>query len=125
MEKIHMFFRGQTVKVTLPLQAGCRLGKASMLKPGMAAAILTGHTLLTIDHRTKALMTILFRAKTTMASKRKAGADHVVAIVKARGLSSAQRNRVHQQKTTSGVRRRAEIPPMQNSWQMCPSFNRN
>ena len=42
-----------------------------MLKPGMAAAILTGHTLLTIDHRTKALMTILFRAKTTMASKRK------------------------------------------------------
>ena len=43
-----------------------------MLKPGMAAAILKGHTLLT-----KALMTILFRAKTTMASKRKAEVEKV------------------------------------------------
>ena len=78
MEKIHMFFRGQTVKVTLPLQAASvvqpshTMGKASMLKPGMAAAILTGHTLLT-----KALMTILFRAKTTMASTRKAEVEKV------------------------------------------------
>ena len=47
-------FRGQTVKVTL--KPSHTMGKASMLK---------------------ALMTILFRAKTTMASKRKAEVQKV------------------------------------------------